>query len=80
MTIERHALLEDVKKLDGHKPDKQDRENLANKCYIVVEDEGKERLYALAFLRADDGAREISAEIEKLGPYPYEGKTASELQ
>ena len=71
VAIKRHALIEDVEKLDGRKPDAEDFANLENGCYIVVESDGKERLYALAFLRADDGSREVFAEIDKLGDYPY---------
>ena len=67
VTIKRHAVLADVKKLDGRKPDKQDRDALANGSYIVVErSDGKEQLYHQAFLRADDGSREITRAIEAL--------------
>lgn len=67
--IVRPAVLEDVQKLDHRKPDKEDRENLKNNCYVVVRDKesGKERLYAKAFLRADGGWPEIAGELEKVG-------------
>lgn len=67
VTIKRMGKLEDVRALDGRKPDKQDRQAVDDGCYVVVDDEGKERLYHQAFLRADDGAREIGAAIEALG-------------
>jgi len=80
VTIKRHARLEDVRLLDEREPDRQDCENLANGCYVVVESEGIERLYALAFLRADGGSREVHDEIGKLGDYPYAARTADELE
>jgi len=64
VTIKRRGTLDDVRKLDGRKPDKQDREALALGSYVVVECDGKERLYHLAFLRADGGIREIDAAME----------------
>ncbi len=70
VTIKRHATLADVRALEFRKPDKADKANLANGCYIIVEDSGQERLYALAFLRADDGSVEITRAIEALGPAP----------
>ena len=67
VTIKRVATLEDVKLLDGRKPDKQDRDAIEKGSYVVVaEDDGAERLYHLAYLRADDGSREITAAIEAL--------------
>lgn len=65
VTIQRLAVLDDVKTLEGRKPDKIDREALRNNSYVVVSDEdGKLRLYHQAYLRADGGSREISAVIE----------------
>jgi hypothetical protein len=64
VTVVRRAVLEDVKRLDGRKPDKQDREALANDCYIIVKSFGKERLYHIAYLRADGGAKEIDEAIK----------------
>lgn len=65
VTIQRMAKLEDVKALEGRKPDKQDREAIANESYVVVsDDDGKLRLYHLAFLRADNGAVEIGAVVD----------------
>lgn len=66
--IQRLGTLKDVSKLDGRKPDKQDREAVKLNAYVVVSeaerDDGKLRLYHIAFLRADDGAREIGAVID----------------
>lgn len=70
--IQRLAKLEDVQPLDGRKPDKQDRERIKINCLVVVtdtmlqEETGGDalRLYDIAFLRADDGAREIGAVID----------------
>jgi hypothetical protein len=67
VTIARRAVLADVQLLAGRKPDKQDRECLANDSYIVVrQDDGKERLFLLAYLRADGGSLEITAAIDAL--------------
>jgi hypothetical protein len=67
VTIVRVGTLEDVSKLDGRKPDKQDRENVKNGGYVVVRfDDGSEQLCHQAFLRADEGQREISRAIESL--------------
>lgn len=63
--ILRRAVLEDVQKCDRRKPDKQDREALNAGSYWIVdfvgtkERDGKERLYHLAYLRADGGFSEI---------------------
>lgn len=69
VTIKRRAVMDDVQKLDGRKPGKQDRDAFKNGSYIVVADAdtGQERLYHLAFLRADDGSAEITRAIEALG-------------
>lgn len=82
VTIKRHAKLGDVFLLDEREPDEQDYQNLVNGCYVVVEDYGKERLYALAFLRADDGSKEIHDTIERVCglPYPYADATVEELR
>lgn len=65
VTILRLAKIEDVAKLEGRKPDKRDREAIANDSYVIVTDEDSQRqIYHQAFLRADGGAREISAIIE----------------
>lgn len=71
----RVGTLDDVRSLDGRKPDKQDREAIDNGSYVVVRrrDDGKEQLYHLAYLRADGGSLEISAAIEQLPALPREG-------
>jgi hypothetical protein len=63
VTIVRVGTLDDVSTLDGRKPDKQDREALANGSYVVVNDGRRDLLYHQAFLRADDGAREIAVAL-----------------
>lgn len=61
VVIRRLAVLEDVKVLERREPDAQDLEALENGSYVVVvQDDGKERLYHQAFLRATDGSVEIS--------------------
>lgn len=72
VTIVRRARLADVKALDGRTPDKQDREALKNRSYVVVRDveSGQERLYHLAYLRADGASREITEAIEQLAAAP----------
>jgi hypothetical protein len=66
--VQRLAKLADVKKYDNRKPDKQDRERLKLDCLLLVSDaehdDGKLRLYDIAFLRADFGIREIMAVVE----------------
>ncbi len=62
------GTLDDVKTLDQRKPDKQDRAAVESGGYVVVrEEDGRERLYHQAYMRADGGAREIGAAIEVLG-------------
>lgn len=63
----RMGTLADVKILDGRTPDKIDKAAIESKSYVVVvQNNGEERLYHLAFLRASNGSPEISAAIEKL--------------
>lgn len=71
--IVRIGTIDDVKALDGRKADKQDRDAIKAGSYVVVSDGGKERLYHLAFLRADGGSQEIAAAIEASA----EAKTAA---
>ena len=65
--IKRRAVLGDVQKLDNRKPDKQDREAIKAGSYWVVDfvgtkdRDGRDRLYHLAYLRADGGIAEIDA-------------------
>lgn len=51
----------------ARKPDKIDREAVCEGSYVVVLDGSKERLYHVAFLRADGGSLEISKALEALG-------------
>lgn len=66
VTIVRRAVLADVQKYDKRRPDKTDKAAIASGSYVIVRDAdtGTERLYHQAYLRADDGQREISAAIE----------------
>lgn len=69
VTIERMAKLEDIKRLDGRKPDKVDREAIKLGSYVVIKEgdgrnAGEERLYHIGRLRADGGWTEISLAIE----------------
>lgn len=66
VTIRRLAVLADIEKLDGRKPEQRDRDALANGSYVVVDHDGTERLYHLAYLRADGGSLEISEAIRAL--------------
>lgn len=69
LTIERMAVLDDVKRLDGRKPDKIDRKAIELGSYVVVREQdgrnaGQESLYHIGYLKADNGWTEISAAIE----------------
>jgi hypothetical protein len=65
VVIQRLGTLNDVRELDKRKPDKQDREAVKLHAYVVVsESDYRLRLYHVAFLRADDGAREIGAVVD----------------
>jgi hypothetical protein len=64
--ILRMAALADVKKLDNRKADKHDKERIKLGMYIVVEDDGKERLYDYCYLRADGACHEIDKAIEAI--------------
>lgn len=69
LTIERMAVLDDVKRLDGRKPDKVDREAIKLGSYVVCKAldgsrAGREELYHIGYLKADDGWPEIHAAIE----------------
>lgn len=63
VTIKRLAQLEDIKRLEKRRPDKQDRAGLASGSLVIVDDHGEERLYHQAYLRADGGSREIGAAL-----------------
>jgi hypothetical protein len=61
--VSRRAVLEDVLRIDKRRPDRADKVALAQGSYWIVcdADDGRERLYHLAYLRADGGAAEITA-------------------
>lgn len=60
VTVLRHATKEDVLRLDPPY-DAEAKKNLANKSWVVIRfEDGMERISHLAYLRADDGSREIS--------------------
>ncbi len=63
VVIKRRAVLADVKRLDGRRPDARDKVAIADGSYVVAVDDGAERLYHQAFLRADRGSVEISEAI-----------------
>jgi len=67
LTIVRIGTLDDVRKLDKRRPDKQDRAAVAAGSYVVCrEEDGEERLYHQAFMRADGGSREIGEALDAL--------------
>ena len=80
--IKRHAKIGDVYLLDERQPDDIDLQNFVNGCYVIVADSGGEHLYALAFLRADGGSKEVHDAIEQVCglPYPYAETTVEELK
>jgi len=64
VSVVRRATLADVRRLDRRTPDAQDRAEVDAGSYVIVADHGQERLYHLAFLRADGGSLEIQRAIE----------------
>lgn len=69
LTIERVAVLEDVKRLDGRRPDKVDRQAILAGSYVVCKAHdgtraGQEELYHIGYLKADGGWPEIHDAIE----------------
>lgn len=66
VTILRIATIGDVKKLERPRPNKTAKEAIERGSYVVVLEDGKERLYHQALLRADDGAREIPTILDAL--------------
>lgn len=70
LTIVRMGTLDDVKKLDKRRPDKIDKQAVELGSYVVVIQNGKERLYHIGYLRADGGWPEISAAIEAVKGNP----------
>lgn len=74
LTITRYATLEDIGRLEKRKPDKQDREAVKNGSYVLVcyADDGQEDIVHQAYMRADDGCREIFAALEATAPAKLE--------
>lgn len=73
VTIVRLGTLDDIKKLDGRKPDKTDRDAIANGSYLVVRfADGEEQVYHQAYLRADGAAQEIAAARDALPQPPVQ--------
>lgn len=68
LTLVRRGTLADVQNLDGRTPDDRDRQNIEHGVYVVARanDNGKEYLYHLAYLRADDGIAEIETALNAL--------------
>jgi hypothetical protein len=68
VTIVRRGTLADVKTFDHRSADKYDRQHVKSKSYVIVKDaeDGRESLYHLAYLRADDGSKEIDQAIEEV--------------
>ncbi len=68
LTMVRAGTLDDVKKLDGRRPDAADRVNVRAGSYVVVRNaSGTERLYHVGRLKADGGWKEISEALEAIG-------------
>jgi hypothetical protein len=72
--IVREGTLDDVRKLDGRKPDKQDRDAIANGSYVVIrhvvpatQDGMRETLCHLSYLRADGAFPEIVEAMRSAG-------------
>jgi hypothetical protein len=67
VTIVRRGTLDDVRQLDKRKPDQADRDNVERGGYVVIrQDNGKEILAHVSYLRADNGWAEISDAIDAL--------------
>lgn len=65
--IVRIATLDDIKTLEKRNPDTQDFEALKSGSYMIVSfEDGSERVYHQAFLRADGGSKEISDKINSI--------------
>lgn len=68
VTIVRVAELTDVKKYENRKPDAHDKKRVEQGCYLIVADKDdptRETLQEVAYMRADDGLREIAEAIRK---------------
>jgi hypothetical protein len=65
------ATAEDVERLEGRTPDEHDLNALRLEAYVVARNADAlsshtDRIYHIAYLRADGGIAEILDEIEKL--------------
>lgn len=78
--IVRMGTLEDVKKLDRRRPDQHDRKNVAAGGYVVCIDldtpDDGEKLYHLAFLRADGALPEIMDAVRAVEGELIQSRTA----
>jgi hypothetical protein len=73
LTVVRFATLDDVQRLEKRKPDQQDREAIKHGSYVITRLEegahtGRVDIHHQAYLRADDGSREITAALEATAP------------
>lgn len=67
VTLVRMGTLKDVRELDRRKPDAQDKKCVAAGSYVVTRHEdGSEHLHHLAYLRADDGLKELIEAVAAL--------------
>jgi hypothetical protein len=63
----RYGTLDDVRQLDGRKPDARDKKSVEARSYVVVRDieaPFQMTLAHIAYLRADDGLNEIMAAVD----------------
>lgn len=68
VTIVRMGTLEDVRTLDGRKPDKVDRDAIENGSYVITQTrDGGLQLMHQAYMRATGGSAEISEAIRAIG-------------
>lgn len=68
LSILRPAVLADVKKFDGRKPDAHDKRRIEEGQYVIVGyDDNTEGLADLAMLKADGGWREIEEAAKAAG-------------
>jgi hypothetical protein len=69
LTVVRFATLDDVQRLKKRKPDQQDREAIKHGSYVITRlEDGHEDIHHQAYLRVDDGSREIMAALEATAP------------
>jgi len=79
--IVRMGTLDDVRKLDGRRPDKHDKQNVDAGGYVVCVDldtpgDG-EKLYHLAYLRADGALPEIMDAVRAIEDALIQSRTVS---